>query len=894
MDAWLREGGLIVAANERAARSLAAQFHRGRRAEGLAAWPSPKIYDWHSFVRIAWNEQPYDGRVVLSSLQEQALWTRIVADTAPEAVRLGGAAERLAALAMDAHHLLCGYAPQFLDDKARLGWDGDAGAFSGWLRAFNAICQNEQFLSAARLPLELAERLKADAAPRSPLLLTGFDRILFAQQRFFAAWGEGGCVREARPGAAAERIEFYAAADPSSELAACALWAKDHRTAHPDAHLLVIAQDARNRRGEIERAFLRDAFASGDFSSASNLLEFSLGVPLGQVALARGAQLLLRWLNEAIAENELDWLLATGQFAAAPEESRTLFDFVRALRRRGLARTHWTLAEFLRQRPGVSLPEAWVARMAQARQQLQESAKRQQTPLAWAEFATKLLEVAGWPGARPLASAEFQVLRRWRQSLEECASLGFDGRRSTWSEFFAALDRVVNETLFAPESMDAPILVAGPAESAGLTADAIWFLGASEEAWPATGAAQPFLPLAIARQAGMPHASPVLDWDLARVVTRRLLASAPEVCFSYARQNEEVEARPSRLVAQLAGVPRELPAKWIAAQPAAPLTVEFDDGARIPYPHREVAGGAFVLTAQSRCAFQAFARARLDADGWDAAEAGLNAAERGRLLHEVLHAIWAGAPDGIRTHAELAALKNLNGFVEERVRRVLAEKMPARAREAMPRRYLELEAKRLAGLVTEWLRYEAARTPFVVEETEFDARSSISGLALKVRLDRVDRLNDNSLLVIDYKTGQVSPNAWNLPRPDDVQLPLYAVFALGGIGGDAGGLVFARIRAGENKEFLGRVRNAKATVLNSLGAQKALVKNPLADDDLAAWRASIEDLAQAFLAGRAEADPRDWPSTCERCGLVSLCRIAEHPPQTAADAGGDAEETADA
>ena len=85
--------------------------------------------------------------------------------------------------------------------------------------------------------------------------------------------------------------------------------------------------------------------------------------------------------------------------------------------------------------------------------------------------------MAGWPGERSLTSAEFQAHRRWQQAVDDCASLGFDGRRMGWNDFLAALDRAVKETLFAPESQDAPILIAGPAESAGLTADAIWFLG---------------------------------------------------------------------------------------------------------------------------------------------------------------------------------------------------------------------------------------------------------------------------------------------------------------------------------------------------------------------------------------------------------------------------------
>ena len=82
-------------------------------------------------------------------------------------------------------------------------------------------------------------------------------------------------------------------------------------------------------------------------------------MPLGQVALARGAQLLLHWLTDAIAENELDWLLSTDQIAASADESRALTAFMRALRRRGLQRPRWTLAEFLRQRVRIELPAQW-------------------------------------------------------------------------------------------------------------------------------------------------------------------------------------------------------------------------------------------------------------------------------------------------------------------------------------------------------------------------------------------------------------------------------------------------------------------------------------------------------------------------------------------------------
>ena len=58
IDAWLRGGGLVIAASERAARALAAAFHRARRAEGLIAWPAPEIRDWTSFSRCVAGPEP--------------------------------------------------------------------------------------------------------------------------------------------------------------------------------------------------------------------------------------------------------------------------------------------------------------------------------------------------------------------------------------------------------------------------------------------------------------------------------------------------------------------------------------------------------------------------------------------------------------------------------------------------------------------------------------------------------------------------------------------------------------------------------------------------------------------------------------------------------------------
>ena len=894
IDAWLRGGGLVVTASDRAARSLVAAFHRARQTEGLAAWPAPNILDWKSFARAAWldrtswQDRTADLRLLLNPAQEQALWEGIAAQDQSLATLLEGPRHRLATLAMEAHDLLCAYAPRLLRLPARAGWQQDAEAFSGWLAAFDEACRAGNLLSPSRLPLELLPLLKADPAERPALLLAGFDRILPVQRNLFEAWG---AWREAAKGELAGEVHFHAASDAQTELAACAIWSSRHLAANPKTRLLVVAQAASARRGEIERAFRHHTGPA-----AIPLFEFSLGIPLSQVALARAAHLVLRWLDAALDEPELDWLISTGHIGATPQESAALESTMRTLRRFSLQRTQWNLTAFIGQRCASDpLPTPWVARMAEAQRRLAEVARHPQSPLEWAELIPRLLDGLHFAAARPLSSTEYQAVRRWQQAIEACGSLGFDGRRMSWKDFLSQLERTLDETLFAPESRDAPIQIAGPAESAGLTADGVWFLGADEDAWPAGGATHPLLPIEVQREAAMPHATPQLDWELARSVTSRLLASASEVHFSFAKQNEAAEARPSRLILQLAGPPLPLPTVPPAPDPKPPFTVPFEDFTRIPFPPGKAPGGAAVLTAQSQCPFKAFATARLAAQDWEPAEPGLTAAQRGQLLHAVLHAVWAGPPDGIRTQAELQELNDLSSFVESHVHRALAHQLRPHLRERMPRRYLELEEQRLVRLVTEWLDYEAARIEFEVADTEVNRTVHLAGLTLDLRLDRIDRLNDGSQLVIDYKSGIVSPKSWDLPRPDDVQLPLYAGFALDP-GEVLGGLVFAKVRTGD-LAFAGRVGDAAATLFTGLKGGSPLVKNPFTAEQLLDWRECIQQLAKDFLSGKAEVDPRDPPKTCERCGLQTLCRIQEHQAQLEADDDSDSpnngEEAAD-
>ena len=878
MDAWLRDDGVVVTASDRAARAIRSAYHRARLDEGQKAWAAPEILSWQRFVRREWEERATDGRLVLNPMQERDLWAEIAASGGHAAATLAESRHRLAALAMDAHSLLCSHAAQLLGEGTRREWPGDSAAFSEWLVLFDAACRDTSAVSESRVPLELIAMLRSDSRPRKRLLLAGFDRLLPVQHELFEAWGHWRRVGGAEEDAV---THFYAARNAEAELIACALWSKSRLVVNPQAKLLVVSQDAGTRRGEIERTFQEHA-------GSSRLLEFSLGIPLNQIAIARSARMLLRWLDGALEEHEVDWLLSSGYAAAAVIEGSALQARMRELRRRNRQRTRWSLDSFRQQVAGTAASGAWANRMFAAQQLLRSAAQRSRSPLEWAELAPRLLTALGWPGSEHGSGIDFEATRRLQQVFDQCGSLGFNGRQLSWKEFLRELERALDETLFAAESQDAPLLIAGPSESAGLSADAIWFLGASEDAWPARGSLHPLLPSEVQRETKMPHASAQFDWDLARAMTERLVGSAAEIYFSYPLQAEGADLRPARIVMQFAGAPEPMPIELATSAPAAPLTMRFEDELQVPLPPVDhsaergdaggarpmhlVRGGSRYLTMQSQCPFKAFATSRLGAEDWEPAESGLTAAVRGQLLHAVMHAIWGGPPRGIRTLEELLSIPDRRAFVTERVREVMRDDLPEAAREQMPQRYLELEARRLSRLVTEWLGYEAARLPFTVKGSELKTLADVGDLRLELRLDRIDQLNDGSLLVVDYKTGDVKPKVWETPRPEDVQLPLYGGFGLVP-GSELGGLVFAKIRAGD-LSFAGRVGDPAATLggVKNLGT---LSRSRFEAEQLIEWRKEILRLACDYMDGRADVDPRDPKATCDRCGLQTLCRIQE-------------------
>jgi RecB family exonuclease len=291
-------------------------------------------------------------------------------------------------------------------------------------------------------------------------------------------------------------------------------------------------------------------------------------------------------------------------------------------------------------------------------------------------------------------------------------------------------------------------------------------------------------------------------------------------------------------------------------------------------------GGARLLELQAACPFRAQAELRLGARALDEPAVGVDASDRGNLVHAALAHLWRELGD----QSTLGALDAAGRRVA--ARRAVAAAL-ARARgsaDELLKHLLDLEADWLEARVLDMMEADLGRAPFVVESVETACTAQIGPLTLELRPDRVDRLADGSLAVIDYKTGgKAELSAWLDERPRLPQLPAY-VQALGSA--QVGAVAFARVRSGDTG-YVGVARDAGGfpglKVPGSRGGPRGFDRW---DTLIAEWQRRIDALAGEYVAGEARLAP-DPPRACEYCHLGALCRIAEARPDSTDEYGCD-------
>jgi ATP-dependent helicase/nuclease subunit B len=856
----LAAGATAVAGSRRLARALHEDHARWRGGRGEAVWQTPRILPWRAWIA---RELDAAGAPPMPPDEAmQALWERVIAEDALGGVDPVG----LAALAEQAAGLMSAWRLA----EAQIATQGGATAarFLAWrtqlLRALSAQGWTPAWDAEDALRAVLADTL-------SPVILCGIEELDRQQQDLVDAWGGRGEVLIWQPDTPASiELSRVAANDPEAELELALRWAAAVMDADPAAQVAVVIPDLDARHAVVVRMLDRildpARLLPGEHGPA--VYDVAGGTPLAEEPVVAAA---LNGLAALSAHADLDtlsrWLRSQhfdhdGAAAIATELS------LRARERRTPA---WGGLVYAAQHADTGFGEH-CARIASAR----AAWPRRALPSRWASLFQTQLATMGWPGD---AAAEGRIRRAqesWCETLARMAHLdtcipGEGGREIGADAALAALRRLAVAKRFQIEAPGARLRVLGLLDLAGLRADALWVCGMSDDVWPRSADPNPLLPVAMQREAAIPHASPERELEFAERVTTGLLASAPRVIISWPKRRADEELRPSPLIRNLPEVDRES----IVQAGAAPIAVgarqadaveAWTDvpGAALP-SGSTIRGGSGALQDQSRCPFRGYARSRLRAKALDGPTDGIPATARGTLAHRMLEAFWieVDGSSGLEALDDAALERALERLAEPVYAAYANERPDLGAMLATERRLL---VRRAASLIAS----ERDRPAFTTA-SEKEESVAVGGCRLELKLDRVDRHADGRISIIDYKTGKQDDGKWFGERPDMPQLPLYAMTQ----GLAVRAVAFASLHA-RTTGFVGVAADGDLLPgVSAFSERNRRSKRDAEDFDgqMVHWREVLTVLGAELLAGRA--DPSPARGACTYCDLAAFCRIDE-------------------
>lgn len=884
----IRNGYTIITPTVRLGRFLQTQFARSQVAAGQTVWESPEIVSWQTWLNSTWARYHSgwgENFIHLSNPQQYSVWLQIIkqSDSMQNLLQPSTVTQN-AIRAWTLYHQW--NIPLYPED---VYISQDVRAFQSWANAYQKRCDEEQWIDDSLICDDLCAHLDSITDIKTgKFAFTGFDLFLPQQEKFLQSLrAVAGELKIVPVSSRNKKINWGSFENQEGEIKAVATWARMRLEQNPKESVGIVVPNLHDCRELLEDTFydvlLPSAIISHDNEEAVPF-SISLGKNLAAYPLIESAFGILSLCNQPLDIVELSNLLHSPFVGNAMEElaHRALLD--EKLRSFGEQRVSMKgLVHILNTESEEDQNVSQFLTGLQNWHSHYDSLPERQTAREWAEAFSALLKIFGWPGERNLNSDEFQTLQAWQELLQRFTALDVVQSPMKYQNALGSLRQLANQFSFQPETQEVPIQILGIDGAAGMEFDHLWLLGMTEDTWPQAQESLPFIPASSQKQYALPMARAEHRLRHAKTMTAALLGSAEDVVLSFPLTEGEHSLRASALIKPYLDEERRLDIKahpgYESLIHASRRYEEFTDqkAPGLP-PDSLVSGGTALFRDHSACAFRAFARHRLYARSLARVDIGLNAMERGLLIHEVLQKIW------MTITSQETLLKydetELGDLIKKNVNYVFKGQEKARP-ETYAAQFSEIEKERIFFLVAEWLELEKKRQSFVVKSCEKKQLINYAGLKISARIDRVDELSDGREVIIDYKTGKASISAWFNERPDEPQLPLYALSTARA----PAAVLFARITPGETG-FVGLTETEEiAPGVKSLAESKFSAEFENWQAVLNLWNTHLTRIANEIKDGLAKVDPRD-AQTCRYCDLHALCRIHE---QTHDSVGADLE-----
>ncbi len=821
------EASQTVTPNRRIARAVEEAYGHWQLARGMRAWARPDVTTLSAYA-LREGESLLARMRPTSRILSPAMQRALFLSLAP--AQLEGSENWYADIAR-AWRLQHQF--RLTSDEAAHLETSNTLVFREWAQSVQTVLQAESLVTEAEITDALLAALsQGDWHPHKPLIAWGFgdahrpspvEADLIAQLSKLRQLTKFSVLSHETASSTPRLVEFEQLED---ELRTIALWARQCLEAAKTPVAIGIAfPNLGARRFQVERHLSNMLYPERTPApDDGRLFDIAGGAPLHTFAVCHHALLFLRWLVVGVRPHEADSLLDS-----------PFLDFSKATR-------------------------------------LGARAKRKRPVSAWLATFQRILQLVSWPTGAQFDSVTFQhasALGVLAAELARAASFMPDANAE---EVLQRLERAARERYHEVQRSGAPIRVLDIEDASEFRFSHLWIAGMRGADWPAPSAANPFLPRSSQRAAGVPGVTPDSRLRLARHIMAKLEDCAPSIVFSYAQfDGDEHHGASALLPDAIRTTPEffldkrhrertEYAHPYMAAEAAT--LVATDDHQAPPCEAGEREATAALVRDQSNCAFRAFARHRLGIEEVIEASELPDARVIGSAMHLALELAYRDLPDQLA----LARQPDLDGIAKAAATQAIDAIMPC-----VPARLRSGHIAAVSEIVRAWFAADLKRPPYAELQTELEVAVTLEGMALRLKVDRLDQdIETGRWVITDYKTSppaltKLSANA-KLHEP---QLPLYAEALREARGIEILSLAFGETSSAEQAGYRHCSTDARLVPRQ--------IERHAHDQILSESGGQVRALLRDFLSGAASVTPRS--DACKNCHVRPLCRIGQGASQ---------------
>ncbi len=455
------------------------------------------------------------------------------------------------------------------------------------------------------------------------------------------------------------------------------------------------------------------------------------------------------------------------------------------------------------------------------------------------------LKIWGFATDRNLSNTEYQIFKKYLETSLELNRLSSYHNKVSTQSAIKKLNNLTTQIIFQAKASKTNIQILSVSEAHGLYFDEAWILGMTNQFLPTRLKIPHFITYDISTRHHIPNTDYKLIATDAKNTLKSLNSIAGKVIFSYA------------VVTHLGS--KQLPSPLVKFDPSIntshiqkifPIALEsINDTNTSHLKKTQIKSGVRVLKDQMACAFKGFVH-RLNIPNFDAPHIGINRLEQGYIIHNTLQYIY----QKITSKKQLLALntKELDSLILNTIKAALRH-YPSSS-------FKKIEKLRLFRLIHSFIAVDKLREDFYILKTEQSITINIANLEFKIRLDRLDQMNNGDKIIFDYKTNSTSIYNWCDTDINKPQLPIYAIT------NNVQGAAFIELTS-RKINFKGLSENSDSLPKQSKYKGKCQSWNK----QIKIWQHTLNTASFDFQNGIAAVLPNK--NACDYCKFYLFCRV---------------------